>query len=133
MGDTTLDPEMEAAVREAVKPLVTSAAATAGAALLAGGIMALVGINYKKSTMAGDDEIHPTKAETDISKADTAAAETEGKLAQDTLAGVNGEVKASETEARAMSGDATALEGGATAARTKAGAADIETKALKMT
>jgi hypothetical protein len=37
------------------------------------------------------------------------------------------------TDAAASNGEATAMDGGATAARTKAGAADIETKALKMT
>jgi hypothetical protein len=37
------------------------------------------------------------------------------------------------TDAAASNGEATALDSGAAAARTKAGAADIETKGLKMT
>jgi hypothetical protein len=131
--DTPLDGETEEAVKNAVSPLLISIGATCGAALAGGAIAALIAINYKSRTMAGDTEIHPTSNETDISKVETAAAETEGKLAQDTVAGINGEVKASETEARAQTGEATALDSGASALRTKAGASDIEVKALKMT
>jgi hypothetical protein len=46
---------------------------------------------------------------------------------------VDGAVKASETEARAATEEATAADSGASALRTKAGASDIEVKALIMT
>jgi hypothetical protein len=131
--DSSLDSETEDAVKEGVAPQLIGVGATYGAALVGGAIAALIAVNYKSRTMAGDTDIHPTKNETDISKVETAATETEGKLAQDTVAGVNGEVKASETEARAVTGEATAADSGASALRTKAGASDIETKALKMT
>lgn len=131
--DSSLDSETEEAVKAAVSHQLISIGATYGAALVADAIVALVAINYKGSTMAGDTAIHPTNSETAISKVETAAAETEGRLAQDTLAGANGEVKAGDTEARAVTGEATAADSGATALRTKAGASDIEVKALKMT
>jgi hypothetical protein len=61
------------------------------------------------------------------------AKKTEGTLKPDSLSLSKGEVAANTTDAVAAAGEATALESGATAVRTKAGAADIETKALKMT
>ena len=42
-------------------------------------------------------------------------------------------IRAAETEAKASTGEATAAEAGAQAVRTKAGASDIEVKALKIT
>jgi hypothetical protein len=83
--------------------------------------------------MAGDTEVHPTSDETCISTVNTNGEETDGVLSQDSVEGASGEVKASEVEAAADSGEATAMDSGATAVRTKAGASDIETKALKMT
>jgi hypothetical protein len=134
MADSTSsDQGTEAAVKSAVAPLVITASATIAGALIAGGIAMLIGTNYKSSTLTGDTEIHPTSDETAISKAETAAQETEGKLSQDKVAGTNGDVKANETAARASTAEATAADSGASAVRTKAGATDIETKALKMT
>jgi hypothetical protein len=131
--NSSLDPQLEEAVKNAVGPQLVTAAAVYGAAIVAGGIAAMIGINYKSSTMAGDVGIHPTNNDTSISKVETSAAAADGKIAQDTLAGVNGELKASETEARALTSEATAVTSGAAALRTKAGASDIEVKALKMT
>ncbi|MDR2663469.1 MAG: hypothetical protein LBC31_10785 [Treponema sp.] len=131
--DTPLDSETEEEVKNAVSPQLISIGATYGAALVGGTIAALIAVNYKSRTMAGDDGIHPTNNETSISAVKTAAAETDGALAKDSVEAVDGEIKASETEATAQSGEATALDSGATALRTKAGASDIEVKALKMT
>jgi hypothetical protein len=133
MADSSLDPDMEAAIKTDVEPLITSAGITAAVAFATGVIAMLVGTNIKTSDMAGDEEIVPTKDETSISKVDTAAEETDGKLSQDGVSGAEGEVKADETAAVAVTEEATASEAGATAVRTKAGASDIEVKALKMT
>jgi hypothetical protein len=130
--ESSLDPQTEGAVKSAVSPQLVSIAATYGVALVGSAIAALIAVNYKSSTMVGDTEIHPTSNETAISKVKTAASETDAGLAQDTVAGVNGEVKASETEARAMTGEATAVDSGAAAMRSKSGAFDSETKAIKM-
>jgi hypothetical protein len=133
MANSSLDPGTEAAIKAEVAPLIVSAGITAAVALVAGGIAMLIGTNIKTSDMTGDSEIVPTKDETSISKVDTAASETDGRLSQQEVAGAEGAVKADETEARALTGEATASEAGATAVRTKAGASDIEVKALKMT
>jgi hypothetical protein len=133
MADSSLDPNMEAAIKAEVAPLIVSAGITAAVAFATGAIAMLVGTNIKTSDMTGDEEIVPTKDETSISKVDTAANETDGKLSQQEVSGAEGAVKADETEARALTGEATASEAGATAVRTKVGASDIEVKALKMT
>jgi hypothetical protein len=131
--DTSLAPGTKDAIISMVTPMITSAAITCAVALATGAVTALIATNYKSSTMAGDQEIHPTKDETAISDVDTTASEVDGALNQDGLAGINGEIKANETEARALTGEATAADSGASALRTKAGASDIEVKALKMT
>jgi hypothetical protein len=131
--NTSLSPEQKAAIVSAVTPMITSMAASAAVALATGAVSRLIAVNYKNSTMAGDQNIHPTKDETTISKVETNANETDGKLSQNAVAGVDGAVKANETEARALTGEATAADSGASALRTKAGASDIVVKALKMT
>jgi hypothetical protein len=131
--DSSLDAETEEEVKNAVSPQLISVGATYGAALVGGAIAALIAVNYKSRTMAGDNGVHPTNNETGISTVKTSGVETDGALALDTVEGANGNVKASETEALAVTGEATALDSGASALRTKAGASDIETKALKMT
>jgi hypothetical protein len=128
-----VDSELEAGILKEVGPSIDSDATTSLVAAAGNIIDELVVTNFQNSTMAGDQGIHPTNDDMAASKVETAAHETEGKVAQDTVAGVNGEVKASETEARAVTGEATAADSGASALRTKAGASDIETKALKMT
>jgi hypothetical protein len=128
-----VDKATEDTIKEKIAPILTSFAATAIVAGVGAILAQLLVTNYKSSSLIGDKEIHPTGDEVNISKTDTAASETEGKLAQDKVSAVNGDLAASETGAAVSSGEATAAESGATAARTKAGAADIETKALKMT
>ncbi|MDR2759471.1 MAG: hypothetical protein LBB78_08820 [Spirochaetaceae bacterium] len=128
-----LGQDIKDALTKELNPLYISMGAVVGGALLSRGIAGLIAINYKSRTMAGDTEIHPTANATKLSKVETTATETEGKLAYDKVAGVNGEVKAQETEALAAAIEALAMESGASACRTKAGASDIETKALKMT
>jgi hypothetical protein len=131
--DSSLDAETEDAVKSAVSPQLISVGATYGAAIVGGAIAALIAVNYKSKTMAGDNGVHPTNNETGISTVKTSGVETDGALAQDSVEGASGGVKAGEVEASAQSSEATALDSGATALRTKAGASDIEVKALKMT
>jgi hypothetical protein len=128
-----LDEKTKDAIYEKVGTLIGSMAAgiVVGAAIAI--LAKLIAVNYKSSTMAGDQELSPTKDEVNISKVDAAASETEGKLAQDKVSGVNGDLAANETDANASTAEATAADSGASALRTKAGAADIESKALKMT
>ncbi|MDR2632720.1 MAG: hypothetical protein LBC51_03740 [Treponema sp.] len=128
-----IDPVMKDEILSDTGPIIASASTAALVAAVGAIAASFLVINYQNSTMAGDTGVHPTNDDVAVSKVETAASETEGKLAQDTVAGVNGEVKASETEARALTGEATAADSGASALRTKAGASDIETKALKMT
>ncbi|MDR1247995.1 MAG: hypothetical protein LBK63_01715 [Treponema sp.] len=131
--DSSLDAKTEEAVKAAVSPQLIGVGATYGAALVGGAIAALIAVNYKSSTMAGDNGVHPTNNETGISTVKTSGVETDGALAVDSVEGASGSVKANETDATALTGEATAMDSGATALRTKAGASDIETKALKMT
>lgn len=128
-----VDEDMKTEILNTTGPIIVSASASALVAAAGAAIASFLVINYQNSTMAGDKGLHPTNDDMAASKVETSAQETEGKLAQDTVAGVNGEVKANETEARASTGEATAADSGASALRTKAGASDIETKALKMT
>jgi hypothetical protein len=128
-----LDDELKKQITEDVGPIIGSSIAAGLVTAVGAAIMEIVAVNYHSRTMAGDSSIKPTDDDTTISKVETAVTETEGKVAQDKVAATEGEVKANEVEARASSGEATALDSGATAARTKVGAADIETKALKMT
>jgi hypothetical protein len=128
-----LDDKAKAKIAAAVAPLIGSLA-TAG--LVAGAtaiISKLTAVNMKSSTMAGDTEMKPTEDKVGLSNVDVAGMETEGKVMQDKVAGANGDVKGDQMEAKAMTGEATAMESGASALRGKAGAADIETKTLKMT
>jgi hypothetical protein len=129
---SSLDPEVEEEIKKAVGPEIITSSATLGVALLGSIISMLIAINYKNRTMAGDQDIHPTKSETDISSVETTATETDATLAQDNVSGVQGEVLANETEARASTTEATALDSGVAAARTKAGALNSEQKALEM-
>lgn len=128
-----MDKELEAKLTAALTPIIASAATTALVAGAMAAIEALVVTNYHKSDLTGDTEMHPTKDETTISQSETAATSTEGKLSKDEVNAQNGDVKASNMDAVATDSEATALEEGASAVRTKAGASDIETKALKMT
>jgi hypothetical protein len=128
-----LDEKTKNEILEMTEPIIASAAAGAVVAALTSAIEALLVTNYEKSSLTGDEGVHPTSDDTAISKSEVAGSETEGKLSQDKVAAENGEIKANETEARALTGEVTASESGASAVRSKAGASDIETKALKIT
>jgi hypothetical protein len=128
-----MDTEVKEAIEEMAGAIGTSVLAAVAVGVAGMVIKSLVVTDVEDNALTGKKELHPTKDEVAVSSVDTAATETEGKVAQDTVAGVNGEVKATETEARAATGEATAADSGASALRTKAGASDIETKALKMT
>jgi hypothetical protein len=127
-----VDEKMKKQILANVMPLIASFGTAALVAAAAAIFTKLSAINFKSSSMAGDKQMKPTDDDVSISKSETAGAEAEGKLAQDKVAGANGEVKAAETEARVQTGEVTASDGGVSALRTKAGATDIETKALKM-
>jgi hypothetical protein len=128
-----LDKDAKDKIAQAVKPIVTSALATALVAGAAAALAALLVTNYKKSGLTGETEMHPTTDEMNMSKVETSAKDTDASLGKDEVTAKDGDLSANRTDAAASSGEATAAESGATAARTKAGAADIETKALKMT
>ena len=89
--------------------------------------------NMHESTIAGDNEMHPTKKETNLASNETNGATTESNLSSDEVNVQNGGIDAAETEAKASTTEATASDAGATASRVKAGASDVETKALKIT
>lgn len=128
-----ITPEIEKTIQNAVRPIIVSVAATSLVAVAGAVISKLLVTNVKKSGLTGEKHLMPTEEKTAISKVETAASETEGSLAKDSLAAQDGSIKAAETEAKAATGEATAAESGATALRTKAGASDIEVKALKIT
>ena len=128
-----VDENLKSDILKEVKPIIESAIAKVAVAAVGGLIASFVATNISRRGLTGDTNIHPTEETVIASKADIAASEAEGKLAQDKVTAVEGEVKASEMDATAASGEATAAESGAAAMRTKAGAADIETKGLKMT
>jgi len=128
-----LDEKTTKMIETAVAPIVGAAmsAALVGAALAA--LKMLVATNYKSSDLTGEKAMHPTKDEMVASKVETSAKDTDASLAKDEVKAKDGDLSAARTDAAASNGEATALESGAAAARTKAGAADIETKSLKMT
>lgn len=128
-----MTPDTETAIQTLVAPIVGSVLAASLAAAAVDLIAKLVVTNVKESDVSGDRDLKPTEQKTAVSKSEAAASETEGKLSKDGVSGQDGSIKANETEAKASTGEATAAEAGAQAMRTKAGAADIETKALKMT
>jgi hypothetical protein len=129
-----MDVETQEAIDAVVTPLVMSAAAFA---ITAAAGVALASVftptNMHTSGIIGDKEMHPTMTETNISESNVAVSSAEGKISHDEVHAQQGEVKASTLDATAQDGEATALESGASAVRTKAGATDIEMKALKMT
>jgi hypothetical protein len=129
-----MDKETQDAIDAVVTPLVESAAAfavAAAAAVIAANIFAPTNMHTKG--IIGDKELHPTVTATNLSESNVAVSSAEGKLSHDEVHAQQGEVKASTLDATAQDGEATALESGASAVRTKAGATDIEMKALKMT
>ena len=126
-----ISPDTEKAIQEVVRPIVMSAGAFALVAAVGAVISKLVVTNIKESGLTGDKEMKPTEDTMTVSKVETAATETEGQLSKDGVAAQDGSVKAAENEAKAATGEAA--ESGATALRTKAGASDIEAKALKIT
>lgn len=130
---SSLDPETEECIKKLVTPLITSIGAGAVTGIAAAVISKLIVTNVKESDVSGDKNLKPTEAETTVSKTETAASETEGKLSKDGVSAQQGDIKANETEAKASTAEATAAENGAQAVRTKAGASDIEAKALKIT
>jgi hypothetical protein len=128
-----LDQEMKDGIKEEIGPIIGSAVAAGLVAAAGMALLSMSATNYKSSDLTGDKEIHPTQSNTSASKVETSAKDTDASLAKDEATAKDGDLSANRTDAAASSGGATAAESGATAARTKAGAADIETKSLKMT
>ena len=124
--------EIKAKVLEAVTPLITSTATSVLVSLALGAAKKLSVTNTETYTIAGKNEMHPTKKETSLAENDTAGTKTSSNMAIDEVNIQEGAVEASETEATASTAEATASEAGATASRAKAGASDVETKALKI-
>ena len=131
--DLTLDDDSTKLLKELAAPIVGSVMATAAVAAAVAIITKLVVTNYKRNDLTGDTEMKPTDDDVAISKVESSASGVDAALSKDEVTGVDGDLSAAQTEALALTGEATALESGAAAARTKAGAADIETKGLKMT
>ena len=132
-GSDLLNAELKDALIKLATPFITAAGTTA---LVAGAFYVfelLTATNHKMSDITGDTDLKPTEDKVSISKVEASAKDTDAALAKDEVTGKDGDLSAMQTEAAASTGEATALESGAAAARTKAGAADIETKGLKMT
>lgn len=121
--------EIDGAVESSLSSVSTAGVVSA----LSAGVKVLMALNFQDKNISGNKAMTPSEEEVAINKTEVGASETEGKLSKDGLAAQEGTVKASETEAKAATTDATAAEAGAQAVRTKAGASDIEVKALKMT
>lgn len=115
-----------------VAPIITSAVTGAIVKIALSVIKEAVASNRKRSTVVGDEEMHPTKQETDLAENEASGAKTDSSMAADEVSIQDGGLSTVETEAKAATGEATASENGATASRVKAGASDVETKALKM-
>lgn len=129
-----MDQETQNLIEAIVTPIAMTAVAfgvTAAAAVIASNV--IVPTNMSSSGLTGDVNMHPTVQETNISESNVAVNSTEGKVSHDQVNARQGEVKASTMDATAQDSEATANEAGASAVRTKAGASDIEAKALKMT
>ena len=120
-------------IKDAVTPIITSATTTIAVGFITDVVKLLTTTNYDQKDLRGNTSLSPTEQDVTVSKAEASGAETEGQLAKDSVSAQEGSVKANETEAKASAGEATAAEAGAQALRTKAGASDIEAKALKIT
>jgi hypothetical protein len=128
-----VDDDLQGQILAAVGPLIAAPLAGMLVAAATEAILDAITTNHESDTAVGKQELHPTGEDTTMAASEVTGAATEGTLAKDEVAAANGEVKAAETEARASTAEASALTGGAVAVRTKAGASDIEVKALKMT
>jgi len=127
-----VDEDLKTRILKETAPLMASAS-TAMLVAAVGALASYIGFNIKSSDMTGDKNVQPTKDDVSASKVEASAKDTGASLAKDEVKAKDGDLSAAKTDAVVSAGGATAMEAGATAARTKAGAADIETKALKMT
>lgn len=132
MGDEIDVQAVAECVAAKVMPMITTMAMTAVVGEVLKEVAMVTATNQHHSDVTGDHDIHPTKQETELQKNETTASSTDESMAHDDVSAQKGEVDAAETEGKAATGEATAAESGASAVRTKAGASDIETKALKM-
>jgi hypothetical protein len=127
-----LDKSTEEKIKEAVQPIITAALTTAVVGSAMAAISALVVTNYKRSSLTGDTEMHPTKNDTSINKSEASAKDNDASLAKDGVKAKDGDLSAAQTDAKAMTTDAKAMDSGASAAQPKAGAMDVKTKGLVM-
>ncbi|MCQ2914190.1 MAG: hypothetical protein MJ247_03240 [Alphaproteobacteria bacterium] len=128
-----LDEDDKLVIKAVVEPIIDTVGIELLTAAVNAGIKKLSATNVEESDLSGKRDLKPSEQEVTISKTETAASETEGKLSKDGVSAQHGDIEASETTAVAQGAEATALESGAQAVRTKAGASDIEAKALKIT
>ncbi|MCQ2379711.1 MAG: hypothetical protein MJ025_02145 [Victivallaceae bacterium] len=132
MTDEERTEKLVAVAQEEIRDLITSAAMQIVVAAVTGVIKNLSATNRKKSTVAGDSNLHPTKQDTSLQKNETSSGATKQSMAKDEVSAQNGAVEASSTNAKASKVDTEASNVKATASKTQAGAADIGTKGLKM-
>ncbi|MDR3170105.1 MAG: hypothetical protein LBU17_00590, partial [Treponema sp.] len=82
-----MDKKLQDGIKGAITPIIESAVMAAAVSAVTAIIADLVVTNYKKHDLTGDTELLPTKDKATMSESEVAASETEGKLAQDTVAG----------------------------------------------
>jgi hypothetical protein len=128
-----MDEKISNAIKEAVAPMVGSAMSAALVAAAFAVLKNLTVTNYERKDLTGNKKMSPTEDDVTASKVEASGQDTEASGAKDEVKGQDGDLSGIATDAAVGDTEATVMEGGATAARTKAGAADIEVKALKMT
>ncbi|HIV54730.1 MAG TPA: hypothetical protein H9898_02980 [Candidatus Anaerobiospirillum stercoravium] len=126
-----LSPKQTAKIKQIVTDNLSSMMQDA-ANMLVSAVLKSIVTHYQKNDLAQSDKKVLNDSKTAATNNETNAEKTEASAADDAVSAQNGEVKAQESEAKANTSEATALESGASAVRTKAGASDIETKAMKM-
>jgi FlaG/FlaF family flagellin (archaellin) len=128
-----MDDKTAEKIKKAVAPVVGSALSFAVVGAATAIIKKLVVTNVEEKDLKGNTTLSPTEDNVTASKVEASGQDTEASGAKDEVKGQDGELSGLATDAAVGDTEATVMEGGATAARTKAGAADIEVKALKMT
>ena len=95
-------------------------------------LMSMSITNYEEKKLSGNKVVTPTNDETSLESRESTGVDNDSSLAKDDVAAQKGEIDAAETEGKAATTEATAADSGASALKTKAGAADIATKGIKL-
>jgi len=120
------------AIRGAIAGVVASAAVAAAVSWAFSKVASIAATNRMIRDVSGNRQLSPTDDEANLSEKEANGSASKSTLAHDDFDAQKGHVEASSTEAQAANTTASASDSGAVAARTKAGASDIETKALKL-